>query len=58
VTVGGTPATVQFIGITPGLAGVVQVNFVVPTSIGTGIQPVVVSLGGVSSPSAVITITN
>jgi len=58
VTVGGTPATVQFIGITPGLAGVVQVNFVVPTSIGTGVQPVMVSLGGVSSPAAMITITN
>jgi uncharacterized protein (TIGR03437 family) len=58
VTVGGAPATIQFIGITPGLAGVMQINFEVPTSIGTGSQQVIVSLGGVSSPAATLTISN
>jgi uncharacterized protein (TIGR03437 family) len=49
VTVGGTQAQVQFIGIPSGLVGVVQVNYTVPTSIATGTQPVVVSLGTVPS---------
>jgi uncharacterized protein (TIGR03437 family) len=58
VTVGNVPATIQFIGITPGLAGAVQINFIVPESIGTGIQPVVVMIGSTAGPAAAITITN
>jgi uncharacterized protein (TIGR03437 family) len=58
VTVGGAPAAIQFIGITPGLAGVVQINFTVPTFIGTGPQQVVVTVGGISSPAATLTVTN
>jgi uncharacterized protein (TIGR03437 family) len=58
VTVGGTQAAIQFIGITPGLAGVVQVNFVVPSSIGTGPQQVVVKVGGGSSQAATLNVAN
>jgi uncharacterized protein (TIGR03437 family) len=58
VTVAGAPATIQFIGITPGLAGVMQINFEVPTSIGTGPQQVSVTIGGVSSPAAILNVAN
>ena len=50
VTVGGIQAFVRFIGITPGVAGVTQLNFTVPDSVPPGTQPVVVSVGGVNSP--------
>lgn len=58
VTVGGVPATIQFIGITAGLSGVVQINFVVPDSIPTGTQPVVVTVGGAASPAAALSVIN
>ncbi len=58
VTVGGQSATVEFVGIPWGLVGVTQVNFKIPTSVGTGAQPVVVKVGGVASASANLTIIN
>jgi uncharacterized protein (TIGR03437 family) len=58
VTVGGVTAASEFIGIPVGLVGVTQINFQVPTSIGIGTQPVIVSTGGVSSPSAQLSVTN
>jgi uncharacterized protein (TIGR03437 family) len=48
VTVGGQPATLQFSGLAPGFPALYQVNFLVPQV--TGLQPVVVTIGGVSSP--------
>ena len=45
-------------GITPGLAGVMQINFEVPTSIGTGSEQVVVTIGDVSSPAAILNVAN
>jgi len=57
VTVGGVNAPIQFIGIPAGLVGVVQVNFQIPASVSTGNQRVVVSIGGVSSPAATLTVT-
>jgi len=57
VTVGGLPAPIAFAGIPPGLAGVTQINFVVPGSAPLGVQPVVVTVGGVASPPASLTIT-
>src|SRR6202000_3092132 len=50
VTVGGIPCFVVFEGITPGLVGVTQVNLVVPPGLTPGLQPVVVTVGGVASP--------
>jgi uncharacterized protein (TIGR03437 family) len=51
VTVGGVPAFLQYVGISPGLIGTAQVNFTVPASVPPGLQPVVVTVGGVSSPT-------
>lgn len=56
VTVGGTTAPVQFMGITPGLVGVMQINYQVPTGIATGNRLVVVFVGGVSSAAASLTV--
>jgi uncharacterized protein (TIGR03437 family) len=52
VSVGGTQAFLQFVGITPGVVGLTQVNFVVPKSVPAGLQPVIVTVGGVSSAPA------
>jgi len=53
VTLGGVPATVQFDGAAPGLvAGVCQLNVQVPSNALSGpAQPVVITVGGVSSPA-------
>lgn len=56
VTVGGVTAFVQFYGISPGLVGVTQVNFTVPASVAPGVQPVVVTVGAVSSPPVNVTV--
>jgi uncharacterized protein (TIGR03437 family) len=57
VTVGGVTATVAFVGIPPGLVGVTQLNFIVPTTVPVGAQPVVVSVGGVKTQSGSLTVT-
>jgi uncharacterized protein (TIGR03437 family) len=51
VTIGGVPAQVAFNGLAPGYVGLYQVNAVVPSNAPTGSQPLVVSIGGVSSPT-------
>lgn len=57
VTVGGVPAFLDFVGIVPGVIGLTQVNFIVPASLSAGVQPVVVTVNGVSSLPANITVT-
>jgi len=57
VTVGGVTAPIQFDGIPWGLVGVVQINYQVPSQAPLGAQPVVVSIGGVSSPAATLNVT-
>jgi uncharacterized protein (TIGR03437 family) len=57
VTVGGLPAAVSFAGVTSGLVGESQVNFTIPPDVTPGPQPVVVTVGGVSSPPALLTVT-
>ena len=57
VTVGGVPARIAFAAIPPGLAGATQINFVVPDNAPLGVEPVVVTVGGVASPPASVTIT-
>jgi len=52
VTVGGRPASVQFSGLAPYNVGLYQLNVVVPPDAPTGIQPVVVTAGGVASKAA------
>jgi uncharacterized protein (TIGR03437 family) len=54
VTIGGVQALILYAGEAPGLiAGVLQVNAVVPAGTAAGNQPVVLTVGGVSSSSAV-----
>ena len=57
VTVGGIAATVSFAGTPIGLAGVSQVNFTVPATAPLGVQPVVVSVGGVRTQTGRLTVT-
>jgi uncharacterized protein (TIGR03437 family) len=57
LTVAGLPATISFYGIPSGLVGVTQINYVVPANTPIGVQPVVVSVGGVASQSANLTVT-
>jgi len=56
VTVGGVPATVQFIGIPSGLVGVTQINFQVPSTVPAGAQDVVVTVGANTSNTAKINV--
>jgi uncharacterized protein (TIGR03437 family) len=57
VTVGGVIAPVAFIGNPAGVVGVMQVNFVVPSGVAVGAQPVVVTIGGAASASASLAVT-
>jgi uncharacterized protein (TIGR03437 family) len=59
ITVGSVPVVVDqnyFVGIPSGLVGVTQINFTIPASAPTGPQPVVVTVGGVASNNATITV--
>jgi uncharacterized protein (TIGR03437 family) len=57
LTVAGQTATIAFIGIPAGLVGVTQINYEVPANTPAGVQPVVVTVGGVASPPANLTVT-
>ncbi len=56
VTVGGVPAFILFAGNSSGLIGALQVNFTVPASVPPGVQPLVLTVNGVSSPPVNLTI--
>jgi uncharacterized protein (TIGR03437 family) len=54
VTIGGRPAQVQFAGLAPGLAGLLQVNAVVPQDVTPGaVVELSVRIGDISSQSGV-----
>jgi len=57
VTVGGVPATIQFVGIPSGLVGVTQINFTIPPTVQVGIQPVIVNVGSALSAPANVDVT-
>jgi uncharacterized protein (TIGR03437 family) len=56
VTVGGVPAYLTYVGISTGLIGTMQINFTVPASVPAGVQPLVVTVGNLSSPPAQLTV--
>ncbi len=56
VTIGGQQATVLFSGLTPQTVGLYQINVTVPSGAPTGLQPLTVSIGGVTSKSSQIVV--
>ncbi|MGO9095968.1 MAG: S8 family serine peptidase [Bryobacteraceae bacterium] len=50
VTIGGVAANVIWSGLTPTESGLYQINLTLAANTPTGTQPVVVSIGGISSP--------
>ena len=56
-TIGGTSATVQFVGLTPGFAGLAQANILVPSSLATADYPLVITVGGYVSASAQVSVS-
>jgi uncharacterized protein (TIGR03437 family) len=56
ITIGGVNAPIAFVGVPYGLSGVTQINFTVPDGAPSGDQPVVVTVGGVASKPAKLTV--
>jgi adhesin/invasin len=57
VTIGGKAAQVAFSGLTPGYAGLYQINAIVPSGITTGdTVPVVLSVAGQTSPAVTLAV--
>jgi uncharacterized protein (TIGR03437 family) len=56
VMIGGVPATVSFSGLAPGFTGLYQINAAVPSNAPVGVQPVVLSIGGVNSKTGNIAV--
>jgi minor extracellular serine protease Vpr len=56
VTIGGASAPVSFSGLAPGFAALYQINVTVPSTIGAGQQPIVVSIGGQASKAGGIAV--
>jgi uncharacterized protein (TIGR03437 family) len=52
VTIGGKDASVQFWGLAPYNVGLYQLNVVVPADVEVGLQPVVITVNGISSKAA------
>jgi uncharacterized protein (TIGR03437 family) len=53
--IGGQPAAIQFIGLTPGSIALAQANITVPV-LGEGSYPVVITVGGVASNGPLIAV--
>lgn len=57
VSIGGVNALVEFIGIPWSLVGVLQINYQVPAGAPLGAQPVVFTVGNLSSNAATLVVT-
>jgi len=57
VSIGGVAAAIEFAGIPTSLVGVMQINLRIPATAPLGTQPVIVTIGGVASAPASITVT-
>jgi len=57
VSIGGVAAVIEFAGIPTSLVGVMQINLRIPANAPLGIQAVIVTIGGVASVPANITVT-
>ena len=49
VSIGGVNAAVAFAGLAPGIVGLYQVNVTLPATVSSGTQPIVLSIGGLST---------
>jgi len=58
VTIGGVQATVAYSALAYYYEGLTQINVFVPTNIADGPQPVVVTVGGIASAAAKLSVTN
>ena len=57
VSIGGVTAAIEFAGIPTSLVGVMQINVRIPATASLGAQSVIVTIGGVASAPASMTIT-
>jgi uncharacterized protein (TIGR03437 family) len=56
ITLGGVDAVVNYVGLTPGLVGLYQANFVVP-QVTAGNHPLVITISGQASNSPVMSVS-
>jgi uncharacterized protein (TIGR03437 family) len=54
VSIGGRPAAILYAGGAPGFAGLMQVNVRIPDSLGSGPQPVELTVGSAQSQAGVV----
>jgi uncharacterized protein (TIGR03437 family) len=52
VTVGGQNATVLFSGLAPGYPALYQINATLPQGLAAGVQPITVTIGGITSKTS------
>jgi uncharacterized protein (TIGR03437 family) len=53
VSIGNMSATIQFCGLSPQFVGVYQLNVIVPNAVPGDAVPIVLTLGGISSPKTI-----
>lgn len=56
-TIGGFDAPVQYLGLTPGDVGLAQANIQIPAGLPSGDYPLVITVGGLQSISAIISVS-
>ena len=54
VTIGGRQASILFAGLTPGAVGLYQINLIVPSGLGAGQLPLVITQGGATANNATL----